>query len=237
MMTPPETLLKPIVWTLRELLKTLSWAILFATLFATLTASAAAGPITEHQKARRLMAEAQQTSNPIRLFMLALDIRKSLEAALAADPENVQIRLDLVRFHTVTPRVAGGSMDEARAQAAEIARRDAPLGHFARGYIAYREKEYGPARIELREAVKTASDPATKSLALRWLGWLSQESQQWDDAFAAFDELHDLYEVARTSSFCACRVDRGKAALREFLRAHPKDAEARKLAKTLGLRK
>jgi tetratricopeptide (TPR) repeat protein len=207
--------------------------ILFALPF---TACAAAAPVTEHQKARRLMAEAQQTSNPIRLFMLALDIHESLDAALAADPESVQIRLDLVRFHTVTPRIAGGSMDEARAQAAEIARRAPPLGHFARGYIAYREKEYGPARIELREAVATARDAATKALALRWLGWLSQESQQWDDAFAAFDELHDLFEIGRTSSFCSCRLNEGKAALREYIRTHPKDAAARKLAKTLGLR-
>lgn len=233
MMTPPETLRKPIVWTLRELLKTLSLVILFALPF---TARAAAAPVTEHQKARRLMAEAQQTSNPIRLFMLALDIREALDAALAADPENVQIRLDLVRFHTVTPRIAGGSMDEARAQAAEIVRRDPPLGHFARGYIAYREKEYGPARIELREAVATARDAATKALALRWLGWLSQESQQWDDAFAAFDQLHDLYEISRTAAFCGCQQERGKTALREFLRTHPKDPEARKLAKSLGLR-
>lgn len=182
------------------------------------------------------MAEAQQTSNPIRLFLLALDIHKALDAALARNPDDVQVRLDLVRFHTVTPRVAGGSMDEARAQAAEIARRDAPLGHFANGYIAYREKQYGAARIELREAIRTTRDPATKTLALRWMGWLSQESQQWDDAFAAFEELHDSFEIGRTSAFCKCRIEQGKAALREHLKTHPKDAEAKKLLKSFGLR-
>jgi tetratricopeptide (TPR) repeat protein len=180
------------------------------------------------------MAEAKETANPIRLLLLALDIHKALDAALARDPNDVQVRLDLVRFHTMTPRIAGGDMDEARAQAAEIARRDAPLGHFARGYIAYREKEFGTARRELREAVRTAPDPPAKSMALRWLGWLSQESQQWDDAFAAFEELGDLYEIARTASFCTCRLERGRTALREHLRAHPRDAEAKKLAKRLG---
>ena len=182
------------------------------------------------------MAEAKETSNPIRLLMLAMDIHKALDAALARDPNDVQVRLDLVRFHTMTPRIAGGDMDEARRQAAEIVRRDAPLGHFATGYIAYREKEFGSARRELREAVRTTRDAATKSMALQWLGWLSQESQQWDDAFAAFDELGDSYEIARTASFCSCRLDRGKAAIREFLRAHPKDAEAKKIAKRLGVR-
>ena len=175
------------------------------------------------------MAEAQQTSNPLRLFMLALDIRKALDAALVESPEDVEVRLDLVRFHVMTPRVAGGDMKEARAQAEEIFRRDAALGHFARGYIAYREKSFGAGRIQLRDAVRLAKTPATRTLAMRWLGWLSQESQQWDDAFAIFEELGDLYEVARTASFCRCRVERGRAALEEHLKAHPRDEEAKKL--------
>lgn len=182
------------------------------------------------------MAEAEQTSNPLRLFMLALDIRKALDAALIATPDDVQVRLDLVRFHTITPRVAGGDMTEARAQAEEIFRRDAALGHFARGYIAYREKAFGAARIQLRESVRLAKTPATKTLAMRWLGWLSQESQQWDDAFAIFEELGDLYEVARTASFCSCRVERGRAALEAHLEAHPRDEKARELQRKYGVR-
>lgn len=173
------------------------------------------------------MTEAEQTSNPIRLLGLALDIRRALDEALRLRPDDVEVRLDLVRFHTMTPRIAGGNMDEARTQVEEIARRDKALGHFARGYVLYREKQFGVARIELREAAK---NPAVRERALRWLGWLSQESQQWDDAFAAFEELGDLYEIARTSSFCKCRLEQGRAALREHLRKHPKDAKAKKLA-------
>lgn len=201
-----------------------------------------AAPADAHREARRLMAEAQQTSNPVRLFMLALDIRKALEAALVADPENVEVRLDLVRFHTVTPRIAGGDRDAALRQADEIARRDGPLGHFAHGYISYRGKQFGKARIELREAMRTARTAATRALAAKWLGWLSQESQQWSDAFAIFEELKGtddaaLYEIARTSAFCGCEQERGRAALRQYLRKHPRDKEARELAKkSFGLR-
>ena len=68
------------------------------------------------------MAEAQQTTNPIRLLMLGMQIRESLENAAALDPENVQVRLDLVRFHVASPRIIGGSLAEARSQAAEIGR-------------------------------------------------------------------------------------------------------------------
>lgn len=178
------------------------------------------------------MAEAQQTTNPIRLLMLGMQIRESLDKALALDPENVQVRLDLVRFHVATPRVVGGSLAEAKAQAAEIAKRDVAAGAFARGYIAYRaNKEYGAARSEFREAVRTARDAATKSLAMQWLGWLSQEMQQYDEAFAIFEELHDSYEIGRTASFCSCRTERGRAALEEYLRGKDRThaEEAKKL--------
>jgi tetratricopeptide (TPR) repeat protein len=182
--------------------------------------------------------QAQQTSNPIRLFLLAREIREALEAALSEKPDDAEVRLDLVRFFVMTPRIAGGSLDQARAQAEEIARRDAPLGHFARGYIAYRQKEYGIARIALREAMRTAKKPEHRALAAKWLGWLSQESQQWNDAFAIFEELRAtdpdaLYEIARTSSFCSCELEKGRAALEAYLKVKPGDEEAVKLREKL----
>ena len=166
------------------------------------------------------MAEAQQTTNPIRLLFLAMNIKESLDKALQLDPENIQVRLDLVRWYVTAPRMIGGGVDDARAEAAEIARRDAALGHFARGYIAYREEQYGPARRELTEARKLGSGE-TKTLATRWLGWLSQETQQWETAFAMFEELGDGYEIGRTAAFCSCELERGRVALQKV---SPKNA-------------
>ncbi len=171
------------------------------------------------------MAEVRRTTNPIRLLVLIPKIHASLEKALAREPENAEVHLDLVRFYVMTPSIAGGDIDKARTHAAAIARRDIPLGHFARGYIAYREEEYGPARRELREAVRLGSG-ATRSLAMKWLGWLSQETQQWDEAFAMFEELRvndasALYEIGRTALFCTCRVEHGRAALQEYLKSKP----------------
>lgn len=181
------------------------------------------------------MAEAEQTTNPVRLLMLALDIKKELDAALRDDPDSVEVRLDLVRFHSRTPRVAGGDMAEARAQAAEIAKRDVALGRFANGYLAYlADKQYGRARIELRAAIEGASNPTHKALAMRWLGWLSQESQQWETAFAMFEALGDRYEIGRTAAFCKCELERGRAALEAHLATKPKNGEnARKYLKTI----
>jgi hypothetical protein len=192
-----------------------------------------AAPATRHAEARRMMDEAPKT-NPVRLLVLIPRIHEALQDALAEEPENVEVRLDLVRFYMVTPSMLGGDVKAARAQAAEIARRDPALGNFARGYIAYREKEYGPARHALRDAMKLGN-ASTRAMAAKWLGWLSQETQQWDEAFAMFEELGDQYEVARTAEFCSCRLERGRAALREYLKKNPKDQDARKLAKKLGV--
>ena len=103
----------------------------------------------------------------------------------------------------------------------EISKRDPALGHFASGYLAYRDKQYGPARIDLREAVKNASTPAHKAEARRWLGWLSQETQQWTTAFEQFEALGDDYEIGRTSAFCACELERGKVALERYIATKP----------------
>lgn len=173
------------------------------------------------------MTEAEQTTNPVRLLMLAMDIRKALDKALAAEPDNVVVRLDLMRFHAVTPRIAGGDEAEAKRQAAEIARLDAAAGHFARGYLAYREKAYATARKELRAAVAGASNPTVRTLAAKWLGWLSQETQQWNEAFAMFESLRGadpaaLYEIGRTAAFCRCEREKGRAALEEYIRSKPK---------------
>lgn len=172
------------------------------------------------------MAEAKQTTNPVRLIMLGWEIKDALDEALRLAPDDVEVRLDLVRYHVVTPRIVGGSMADAREQAAEIAKRDPGLGHFARGYIAYREKEYGPARRELQDAAKS---PKARVLALTWLGWLSQETQQYDTAFEAWQQLDMPYEIGRTAVFCHCRLDVGEAALKRYVAA-PRTAEMPSLA-------
>ena len=172
------------------------------------------------------MAEAEQTSNPVKLLMLALDIKKALDKALEANPNDPEVRLDLVRFHAVTPRIAGGDMKEAREHAQALAKLDPPLGHFAAGYLAYKEKQYGPARRAFRTAFESADKPTTKALAAKWLGWLSQETQQWATAFEMFEFLRGtdptaLYEIGRTAAFCGCEAGRGRGALEEYLRLKP----------------
>ena len=162
------------------------------------------------------MSEAKHSSNGVRLLWLGWMIGDELEAAIELDPNLIDARLDLVRYYIVAPRIVGGSARKARAQAAQITKRDAALGAWAYGYIDYRDKKYGPARQKLRDAAKLAKTSSTKALALTWLGWLSQETQQYDAAFDAWSEVlaidptrvDALYEIGRTSVFARRELDR-----------------------------
>lgn len=179
--------------------------------------------------ARSYAEEAKQTSNAVRLLVVGWKIGTELETAIRLDPSRTDARLDLVRYYTLAPRIVGGSRPKAREQIDEIAKRDAELGAYARGYVAYREKEYGPARIAFEQAAKSES-PSTKVLALMWLGYLSQETQQYDEAFAAFDEIlridpshaSALYEIGRTAVFSGRELDRGEEALKRYLATKPR---------------
>jgi tetratricopeptide (TPR) repeat protein len=190
---------------------------------------AAESAVTHYATARGYMAEAKHTSNAVRLAWLGWEIGDELERTVELDPSQLDARADLVRYYVVTPRIVGGNLRKARQQAAELARRDPALGAWATGYIAYRGKEYGPARKQLQRAVQLAKTPSDKALALTWLGWLSQETQQYDDAFAAFDQLlatdpkriDALYEIGRTALFSGRELDRGEASLKRFIAATP----------------
>lgn len=180
--------------------------------------------------ARSYAAEAKKSANVMRLVSIGWNAGTELETAVRLDPNSLDARLDLLRYDVMAPAIVGGSYAKAREQAEEIAKRDAALGAFADGYIAYRHKDYGLGRNRLRDAVRLASKRETKVLALTWLGYLSQETQQYDEAFASFDEIlridpahaPALFEIGRTALFSGRELDRGEASLRRYLTMKPK---------------
>ena len=180
--------------------------------------------------ARSYTAEVKQSSNAVRLAFLGWNIGTELEEAVRLNPALLDARVRLVQYYTMTPRIVGGSSAKARQQARELAKRDPALGAWADGYLAYRGKQFGSARTKLQKAVALARDAKTKLLALTWLGWLSQESQQYDTAFATFDNIltidpsatQALYEIGRTAQFCHCQQERGEEALRRYIASKPR---------------
>ena len=77
-------------------------------------------------------------------FFLARKVRKCLEKAVELNPDLVAARVDLVAFYLQAPNLLGGSVDKAKLQAAEIAKRDPEQGKLARQHCQNAEQNGAP---------------------------------------------------------------------------------------------
>lgn len=71
--------------------------------------------------------------------------------ALELDPGNLPARLSLMNFYRHVPRLLGGGMSRARAEAEEIRRRDLVQGAYALAVLQAQEKDYAAAFATLAE--------------------------------------------------------------------------------------
>ncbi len=174
----------------------------------------------------RADAQAALEANVFRELGLATGARKAWEKAVALDPANLDARADLVEFHLVAPGFMGASVDEARRQADEIARRDPARGAIARASVAQHEKDLAGAESILQEALThNPGDPHLRSS----LGQLFQGEGKWEAAFAVYeaalaqdaDSWPVLYQVGRAAALSGQHLDRGEAALRRYLGRTP----------------
>ncbi|MCB1032753.1 MAG: tetratricopeptide repeat protein, partial [Acidobacteria bacterium] len=150
--------------------------------------------------------------------------RKSFEAALEQDPEYLEPRLGLVRFHLAAPALVGGDRQEAYRQAREIARREPYLGNLAWGAIFEDEEKWDRAALAYRKAARAR--PGEVEPYLRRV-WMLQTLQRFDEAFRTLEELGAhaedeplrLYELGRTAAFSGRRLEEGSRALEWYLEA------------------
>ena len=126
----------------------------------------------------------------------ACKCRDAFIKAVELNPDNIEARAALATFYRMSPWFIGGSMDKAHAQADEIKKRDPLRGAQIEGEICIAEKKY-------------------------------------DDAFNAFESLlkdHPnqiaaLYQIGYIAATTGQRLDRGEAALKEYLTHTPKDTQ------------
>lgn len=135
---------------------------------------------------------------------LAKRLRAAYEQAVEIDPEHLEARVSLARYHSEAPAIAGGSSAEAARQLAEIRRRDPALARVAEGLI---HEQLGRPE-EAAHAFGTAVEIDPESiLSWRELGFFHQRMDHWDDARRAFEEVLArspkdpvaLYETAHTA--------------------------------------
>ncbi len=117
-----------------------------------------------------------------------LKCKAAYERAAALDPKNPDYHWSLLGYFLLAPRIAGGGIDKAYKQAAEIRQLDPMKGRVAFATLYLAEKNSGAAFAEFDEVLR-----------------------QVPDDFLA------LYHIGRCAALSGDQLDRGRAALTRCL--------------------
>ena len=156
--------------------------------------------------------------------------RDALERAVAFDPDNVGARSDLAAYYHAAPSLLGGSLAKARAQVAEIARRDPYLGHVRTGDLLVDDGKYPEAE---KEYLAAAALDARRAQAHERLGYFYTEGKLYEKAFAQYDGLlandpsqpRALFGLGKLAALTGKRPAEGEAVLRRFLDEYHPDPD------------
>jgi predicted Zn-dependent protease len=149
-------------------------------------------------------------------------IRGSFQKAVELDPDLIDARFGLLQYYLMAPGIAGGSTDKARAEAAEIARRNPGRGNMARAQLLASEGKRDEAIGAYADAVAALPDyaPARMSYGLALF-----QAERVDEALGAFETMQrelpeagqGWYQFGRIALLSGKRLAEGEAALRHYL--------------------
>jgi tetratricopeptide (TPR) repeat protein len=113
-------------------------------------------------------------------------MRGEFERALELQPALVEAHEGLVGYYLQAPRIAGGSVDKAKAEIAEITRLNPMRGHIDAAGMFVLQKDTVAAEREFRAAVDAA--PTDSAAAAVALGQLYVNEKRWNDALAVYND-------------------------------------------------
>ncbi len=131
---------------------------------------------------------AAQQAGLLAKFSWAMKCKAAYERAVELEPGNCNYHWSLLGYDLVAPRIAGGGVDLARGQAAEIEKLDPMNGRIALATIALGEKKFAAAFAEFDDVLRRSPD-----------------------------DFMALYQVGRCAALSGQQLDRGIAALRRCL--------------------
>jgi len=105
------------------------------------------------------------------------------EKGVELDPKDPDAREALMQYYLNAPGLAGGSVEKAKEQTAELLKLDRLRGLIAQGGIAQYEKEPAKAEGFYRQAMAEAPD---KGLPYNLLGYLLLQARRTDEAVETF---------------------------------------------------
>lgn len=178
--------------------------------------------------ARAIGVQAQR-ANVLKQPFLARRTKAAVDKAIALDPNNLDAREMRWQFYSMAPGIMGGGEDHARAEAAEILRRNRYRGQFIALQMAVRAKDDATAEATLKSLVAEFADslPPVSTYAS-----VLVDRGRVPEAFALLDAFQKrrpsdpvvLYQVGRLAAVSGQQLDRGEQALRKYLAVAPAPA-------------
>jgi predicted Zn-dependent protease len=177
------------------------------------------------------IGESAATAGMLQRPGIAKRMKVELERAVELDPNQIDARAGLVMFYSMAPGMMGGSVEKAREHAREITKRNAMRGALARAEIAQNEKDGAAEETALKEAIAAAPDTTAGYVAL---ADMYGRAGRFTEAFATIErygkrrpsDRWTLYYIGRLAGSTGQQLDRGEAALKQFLAAPPASAYA-----------
>jgi tetratricopeptide (TPR) repeat protein len=135
-----------------------------------------------HMWLGRVLGQEASHANFLSAYGLAKKSLAEMQAAVQADPKNVDAMSDLGDYYAQAPGIAGGGADKAQAVATQMAAVDAARASQLRGDIALAAKNYTAAEQDYKQAIAASADPSDlwTVLAAFYKG-----RQQWSDLDSA----------------------------------------------------
>jgi tetratricopeptide (TPR) repeat protein len=172
-----------------------------------------------------------QNASKLRLPFLARKTKNAWDTALALDPDNLDVREDLITYYTQAPGFVGGSKEKARQMAAEIKKRNAYRGSIAVANLCAADKDDPCVEREL--ATMTTSYPDSAGAVIS-LAAFHANRKEYDQAFSLLDqrlrirpnEMVTLFQIGRTAALSGQNLDRGETALKAYLASPPPNGPA-----------
>lgn len=175
--------------------------------------------------ARALGLQAQRAS-VLRQPFIARRLKSTIDKAIELDPDNIDAREVRWQYFLLAPAVVGGGEDKARAEAAEILRRNRYRGQVLGIAFAGRTKDATTFERTIKALMAEYPDSLTPLSA--YGGWLIERGRA-PEAFALLEGYQKrrpsdtiaLYHVGRFAAMSGQQLDRGAEALRRYMSSPP----------------
>jgi tetratricopeptide (TPR) repeat protein len=174
----------------------------------------------------RAYGEQAETASKLRLLRIAGRAKAAFQRAVTLAPDYLDGREGLMQYYLQAPGIAGGSLEKARAEAREIARRSPYRGALALVAVARKDRD----RMAVVRAFDSAIAQFPDSSALyNALLAVVVDRKDWPRAWATIERFQRArpdsraaaYAFGRIAALTGQRLEEGERHLREYLRHEP----------------